>query len=299
MKSQQLGSILIQKISEFDSMLTPTSAAFPDLTAEEIARVKRWFDDPRLTNDPATAQLALSFHSFVVRTGKRTILIDTCNGNHKQRPPAIAMVHMLDRPDYMNNLARLGLSVADIDMVLCTHLHFDHVGWNTRLQDGRWVPTFPNAKYLFTRKDFEHFERTCLEEPVHGSAFIDSVLPIMAAGQAQLVDENHAMQFELGEGVWFEASPGHSAGSVVIHARSAGAHAVFSGDVMHHPLQLVRPSLFFPMADADVALATQTRERLIETYADTDTLICPAHFVEPTIGRIESDGDAFKMNFFT
>ena len=293
MQAYALGSITVHKITEFASMASPLAGALPAATSEDLRGVLQWLDDPFLSEDPAKAQCALSMHSFVVQSGRRNILIDACIGNHKPRQP-LDFVTGLERPDYLDNLSRAGLRPEDIDYVLCTHLHFDHVGWNTRLQDGRWVPTFPNAKYLFSRADYEDLDQHRDAVPLFGQAFEDSVLPVVAAGQAQLVDDGHALELELGQGVWFERAPGHSAGNCVIHARSGDAHGVFCGDVIHHPIQVHRPELCVVPGDADADLAARTRRKLIETYADTASVLMPAHFLDPTIGRIVSVGDGFR-----
>jgi glyoxylase-like metal-dependent hydrolase (beta-lactamase superfamily II) len=191
---------------------------------------------------------------------------------------------------YLEELGKAGVQPEEIDFVMCTHLHIDHVGWNTRLQDGRWVPTFPNAKYIFARKEYEFWEerdRSGAEGPVP-NVFDDSVLPVMEAGQAELVE----MDYQFDNGLWFEPAPGHTAGNVVINLKSGDATAVLSGDVMHHPLQLARPD-WSSRACEDHAQSARTRRALIERYADTPTLMCPAHFASPSMGHIVSRGDAF------
>lgn len=296
MEAHRLGRIVIEKVTEFDSLDMPASTVFPRLVREDLAALRRWFTDPRLTEEPETSRIGLSMHSFIVRTPGFNVLVDACNGNHKSRE-AIGPIHMLDRPDYLRNLAALGLTPEHIDLVLCTHLHFDHVGWNTRLENGRWVPTFPNARYLFSRRDFVHFEGVQDTDPVHGVAFRDSVLPVLEAGKAELVEQDFEMELGSGAHLRLEPALGHSAGSVFVHVHSAAHEAVFPGDVVHHPVQLAQPDLFMPFADEDAALATSTRKRFLEAYADTDALICPAHFIEPTVGRLQRDGTRFRMRF--
>jgi glyoxylase-like metal-dependent hydrolase (beta-lactamase superfamily II) len=296
MQAYSLGSITIHKVTEFAHLPTPLAASLPGVTAQDLIAARAWLQDPFLGEDLAAAQLALSMHSFVVQSGGRNILIDTCLGNHKPRQP-LDFAANLDRPDYLDNLARAGLRPEDIDYVLCTHLHFDHIGWNTRLQDGHWVPTFPNARYLFSREDYEDLLVNREAVPLFGRAFEDSVLPVVAAGQAEFVDDGHALDLELGRGVWFERAPGHSAGNCVIHARCGDARAVFCGDVIHHPLQVMRPELCVVPGDAEPELAARTRRRLIEACADTDTVLMPAHFLDPTAGRVASTQDGFRYNY--
>ena len=195
-----------------------------------------------------------------------------------------------DSLPYLADLAAAGVQPEEVDFVLCTHLHVDHVGWNTKLLNGRWVPTFPNAKYIFARKEYEFWEKRHVdgtEGPVP-NVYDDSVLPVMEAGQAVLVDMDH----QIDDGLWFEPAPGHTAGNVVLNLQSQGENAVLSGDVMHHPIQLVCPE-WSSRACEDRVQSAATRRALIERYADTDTLIAPAHFASPTMVYIISKGDAF------
>jgi glyoxylase-like metal-dependent hydrolase (beta-lactamase superfamily II) len=238
--------------------------------------------------EPETLKIVLNIQSYLLRTPRHTILVDTCVGNHKNRPGR-DMFHRLDLP-YLADLAAAGVQPEEVDFVLCTHLHVDHVGWNTKLLNGRWVPTFPNAKYIFARKEYEFWEKRHVdgtEGPVP-NVYDDSVLPVMEAGQAVLVDMDH----QIGDGLWFEPAPGHTAGNVVLNLQSQGENAVLSGDVMHHPIQLVCPE-WSSRACEDRVQSAATRRALIERYADTDTLIAPAHFASPTMGYIISKGDAF------
>jgi len=291
MQVQKIGALEVHKILEMEQA-APMTMGFPDLCAEDLARLRAWYTDVHLTGDPQTSQMNLSVHSFVVRCRGRNILIDACNGNHKTR--SIPFAHMLETP-YLERLAGAGFAPEDIHLVLCTHLHGDHVGWNTRLRNGRWAPTFPNARYVFTRPDVEYFGEH-RQEPFHGEAYLDSVLPIIEAGQAQIVETEHSVLTELDEGVWLSPAPGHSPGSCLIHAKSGGAHGIFSGDVFHHPVELVRPAMPF-FADHDPVLTGITRTQLFESYADTDVRFFPAHFAEPTVGWVRAHEDAFRFQF--
>ncbi|HVW68001.1 MAG TPA: MBL fold metallo-hydrolase [Steroidobacteraceae bacterium] len=291
MQIQTLGSFTVHKVLEVE-LPGPLKMAFSDVSTADLEELKSWYWDPFLSLAPETAQMQLSMHSFVLSGRGRNILIDTCLGNHKQRSGPFG--GGLDTP-YLARLAEAGFSPADIDVVLCTHLHADHVGWNTRLQDGRWVPTFPNARYVFTRPDVEHFSRQ-REEVFNAEAFADSVLPIIEAGQADIVETRHTLDRDLEHGVWLEEAPGHSPGSCAIHVRSGSAHGIFSGDLFHHPIELVRPSMHF-FADLDPVLTAQTRARMFEKFADTDTRFFPAHFIDPTAGRLLTRGRAFEYRF--
>ena len=291
MREVRLGELAINKIVEMVDGL-PISMVLPDIEGADLTRLKTWFWDETLSENPAKAMFTLSIHSYVVKVDGRNILIDACNGNHKTR--SIPMGHNLDTP-YLAKLAAIGLRPEDIDMVLCTHLHADHVGWNTRLIDGRWVPTFPNARYIFGRRDHDFYSKQT-HEPFHREAYLDSVLPVVEAGLADIVDEDIAVHRELGDGLWLESAIGHSPGSYVVHARRGGGGALFSGDVFHHPIQLVRPDLPF-FADEDPAQASATRIRLLGDHADRETIFFPAHFTGCSAGRVKRDGKAFRYEF--
>lgn len=292
MKTLRLGDMEVSKITESNGPPLPLTFAYPAVTDEQVAQTRLWFADEHLLPDRNVAQISLSTQSFIIRVGKRIVLVDACCGNDKER--AVPFASRL-ATDYLAQLSRLGLTPGDIDAVLCTHLHFDHVGWNTRLADGGWVPTFPNAQYYFTREDYEFFSAH-RDDPFHGPAFVDSVLPIVAAGQARLVETDHRIEHELDHGLWLEGTPGHSVGSCVVHAESAGRQALFSGDLFHHPLQLTHPSLVM-MADHDPTLAIRSRHRILEAHADRDTVFFPAHFPDPTAGRVVSHGAGFRYAF--
>ena len=228
----------------------------------------------------------------MVKTGHHTILIDSCLGNDKERPTR-PQFHRLRTP-YLADLAAAGVRPEQVDYVMCTHLHWDHVGWNTRLENGHWVPTFPNARYVMARREFDHWQGVQQrgEETPHRLAFEDSVLPVVRTGQSQLVDDDFALE----DGLWFEAAPGHTPGNVVIHARSRDDRAVFLGDVLHHQLQLAKPE-WSTAACTDRDLSRKTRIRLIEEHAEHGTRLLPAHFPAPTVGRIVRHASAYRYAF--
>jgi glyoxylase-like metal-dependent hydrolase (beta-lactamase superfamily II) len=270
-------------------------ALMPNVTPEYLANGRTWLGENFI--QPDADVVYLSVHSYVVRTPRRNILVDTCCGNDKQRASMPAW-HLLNTP-YLNELAAIGLRPEDIDIVLCTHLHADHVGWNTRLIDGRWVPTFPNARYVMNRDEYGHWRKAHDANPplpVTRGAFLDSVLPVVESGQAMMVSGDFHVDVELGDGVWLESAPGHTPGHVCVHAQSDGRHALLCADAVHHPIQLTYPHIV-TTADHDPAQATETRRRLFDRYADTDTILLPAHFPEPTAGRIVGHGDAFRFQF--
>jgi glyoxylase-like metal-dependent hydrolase (beta-lactamase superfamily II) len=278
---------------------------FDGMTAERFQELSR-FMDPRCGDLPA-GLVHISMHTFVLQTGALNILIDTCNGNDKKRTGIMAGMHMLSN-DYLGNLAKLGLKPEDIDVVLCTHLHSDHVGWNTRLENGVWVPTFPNARYLMSEADVTHYGNLPPDHPQYiltRESYDDSILPVLNSGQAELVRTGHVVEREIGNGVWMEGFPGHTPGNMVIHAQCGGhghgtghgsGHAIFSGDVFHHPAQIQDPRLHIN-ADNDLDAALQVRRHFIESFADTGTILLAAHFPEPTAGTIvrRDGGTTFKF----
>jgi glyoxylase-like metal-dependent hydrolase (beta-lactamase superfamily II) len=195
-------------------------------------------------------------------------------------------------------LARLcaaGAEREDIDMVLCTHLHADHVGWNTMLQDGRWVPTFPNAQYLFSRTDDAYWDKrrnpAMATDPRH-MAYDDSVLPVVQSGQAVLVDDG----YDVTSRITVEAAPGHSPGHVLFRLKDDGAQAAFCGDIIHHALQIYAPH-WTHMVDEWPADGVSSRRRLLETCAEEGALLFPIHFGAPHVTRIEDGPGGFSHRF--
>ena len=293
MQPIQLGRMRIHKVHEMDSPV-PLLSQLPGTTGEDMQRLLTWYDQPDEVNpDPEASFMTFSVHSWVIEIDGRTILIDTCCGNHKDR--ALPEVHQLDT-DYLGNLRRAGFEPGDIDMVMCTHLHFDHVGWNTRLDNGKWVPTFPNARYVFGRRDFEYFKTDPTGEELHNAAFVDSIVPVMEAGQGDIVDEDSVAHREIGDGVWLEPAFGHSPGCCTVNAQADGPPGIFWGDVIHHPVQLIRHDLPFAF-DTDGVAACNVRKATMERLADTDTLCFPAHFRRTSAGYVKRDGDAFRYEW--
>jgi glyoxylase-like metal-dependent hydrolase (beta-lactamase superfamily II) len=187
---------------------------------------------------------------------------------------------------FLPRLAAAGVNAEDVDYVMCTHLHSDHIGWNTQLRDGRWVPTFPKAKYIFAQKEWEQWER--LHARASQPQILDSVLPIIEARQAQLVSTDFALDDE----VWLESTPGHTEGHVSVHLASQDAEAVITGDCIHSPVQCLAPE-WIVRADVDPVLAGKTRRNFLERYCDSSVTVCATHFPEPSIGRITQRGNAF------
>ena len=287
----KLGELEIHRAIESEVPIFDTFTFFPDATREVVEANKDWLM-PRYI-DPKTIEVILCIQSYVIKTSHHTILVDTCVGNHKSRPARPSWQYK--RQPFIEELARVGVRPEEVDFVLCTHLHVDHVGWNTKLLDGRWVPTFPNAKYIFSRNEFElwaaRYEKgETVPVPL---VYEDSVLPIVEAGQAIIVEDTH----QIDDGMWLEPAPGHTPGHVMLNLKSGEETALMSGDVIHHPLQLIRPE-WSSRACEDPHLSAVSRTKMLERVADTNTLLCPAHFGSPTMGHVIShatDGFRYRL----
>ena len=276
MPQHPIGQIVIQRIVESICTAFEPLSFFPETSPDDWARHRTWMEPRAL--DPVSGNLVLPIQAFLVRTRRHTILIDTCVGHDKSRPQRLFW-HMKKFDTFLPRLAAAGVRPEDVDYVTCTHLHSDHVGWNTQLRDGRWVPTFPNAKYIFARSEWEGFEALHRKHPQ--PQFLDSVLPIMEARQAELVSGDFALDDE----VWLEPTPGHTPGHVCVHLASQGSEAILTGDCIHSPVQCVEPE-WIMRADFDPALARTTRRSFLERYCDSNVMVCATHFPEPSTGRI-------------
>ncbi len=281
--SFKIGDLTIHRIIEQEGAFLPALETLPGLTPEVLAENRHWLAPKALD---AQDTLIFCFQSYVVRTPHHTILVDSCIGNDKPRPTR-PQWNMKSDDRFMKGLAAAGLRVEDIDFVMCTHLHVDHVGWNTKLENGRWVPTFPKARYVFSEKEYNHWAGEHAKTPV--PTFGDSVLPIVEAKRAELVRDDH----QLGDHVRLMPTPGHTPGHVAIGFGRDGDDAVMPGDLMHSPLQTRYPELSARF-DTDMAQAARTRRSFLERYCDTKTLCCTAHFPSPSAGRIKRWDDGFR-----
>ncbi len=289
MKALQLGKIAIDVVVETPRVPMTFAEFLPDSTREALAAERNWLEPAFADLDQGVGFLA--FHSYLLRTPRGTVLVDACIGNDKDRGGHAAF-HRLNTP-WLENLRAAGVRPEDVDFVMCTHMHADHVGWNTRLIDGRWVPTFPKARYVFARTEYQHRRSAWQADGNAGNgAFADSVLPIEASGQAMIVDGD----YELDEYLRLEPAPGHTPGNVVVHAQSQGRRAVLSGDVIHHPIQVCYPE-WSALFCEDRMQSAQCRQAFVERHTDTATIILPAHFPAPTAGRIQRRGGRWRFDF--
>jgi glyoxylase-like metal-dependent hydrolase (beta-lactamase superfamily II) len=283
MQPVTIGNITVQRVEEMIWTISPRFL-FLDVTYDDFARHRDWLVPHFCAED---LKMRLSIHTFVVRTPQHTILVDTCIGNDRKRDVPL-WTNM--RTDYLQRLIASGVNPAEVDYVFCTHMHVDHVGWNTHLDNGTWVPTFPNARYLFHEKEWEFWKDT--KDDNQAEVMHDSVLPIVQAGLAVMVEADHVID----DGIRLEPTPGHTPGHCSVHLSSGGADAVITGDMIHHPAQIAEPH-WTSRVCWDKALAVHTRREFVHRYADTATLILGTHFAPPTALHIVSRGDAFRVRY--
>lgn len=270
----------------------PPEQYFTGFDREVLLREMAWLVPHHYI--PAKDQLITSVHSWLIRTPHHNILLDCCAGNHKDRHwwPRF---HQLDTP-FLSRLAQAGLQPEDIDIVLCTHLHADHIGWNTRLQDGRWVPTFPKARYLFSRQENDFWDLRqhpeAPDDPARHIAYRDSVLPVLEAGQATLIDGPHAIDDTL----LVQAAPGHTPGHILLKLLHPEGGGVFCGDVIHHPLQIYAPDWNTQFCQ-DPVQARATRRAVLSHCADSGALLFPTHFGAPHATAIVDDAGRFSARW--
>ena len=288
---RQVGEFEVKRVVESETPFIEPEVFLPDFSPDVLEANKDWLVPQYV--DPATGKIILAIQSYVVRTGRHTILVDACVGNDKPRPARPAW-HLAQFP-YLEEMGKAGVRPEEIDFVMCTHLHIDHVGWNTRLVDGNWVPTFPNAKYVFARTEFEFWqqarERTDNFNEVNKKTFDDSVLPIVDL--AEMIDGEHELIADL---VHLKPAPGHTPGSMILQLSSKKERALFTGDICHHPIQVYRPtwnSAYCELPDQAIA----TRHDILESCAAHRTLMLPAHFGPTHAGYVTCGIDGFGFAF--
>jgi len=275
------------EITRVEETRTKFDAAmfYPDLPRDTPARYASWLA-PYF--DIGTHSFPCIFQSFLVRHQKTTILIDTCFGNDKERPDFL-LAHRLNNP-YLDRLRAANCRPEDVDIVLCTHFHVDHVGWNTRLDNGRWVPTFPNARYIFSREEYSRFapENRTSEPPPFLDIFEDSVLPVIQSGQAEFVSGEQTVH----EFLTVLPTPGHTPGHIAIRAARGEDAGIFLGDVIHNPIQIAEPDLNSSFCELGPE-ARASRRRILDEAAEYNQLLIPGHFCAPHVGRVKAAGNGF------
>lgn len=287
--SFKAGDMLVHRIIEMECGFTPALEFLPQLTPAMLDESRPWMANPKALDEQD--RLILCFQSYIVQTGKHNILVDSCVGNDKDRP-ARPIWHQKQDTVFMDGLKKIGLSPDDIDIVLCTHLHVDHVGWNTRLENGRWVPTFPNARYLFSKieLDFWMLENDKATVP----PIADSVIPIVEAKRHDLITSDH----QISDLIRLIPTPGHTIDHYAVMLGRDGRDAVITGDLIHTPLQAKWTDLAMRI-DYDGIQSSATRRKFLESICDTDTLCCFAHFPTPSRGYVKPWGDGFRCEYVT
>jgi glyoxylase-like metal-dependent hydrolase (beta-lactamase superfamily II) len=278
-----IGDVTVTKIVELE-MAGGSRFLLPQATREAVLPIA-WLR-PHFADEEG--RLRLSIHSFVVETPDRRIVVDTCLGNDKT---GRKIPHWNDRDGpYLADMAAAGFPAESIDTVLCTHLHTDHVGWNTRKVDGRWVPTFPRSRYLMGRAEYQHWMNV-EDRPDTAGLMADSVTPIVEAGLADMVETNERICDEIS----LVPTLGHTPGHVSVMIQSRGEQALITGDFMHHPCQIAHPE-WSTLADSDPEQGIATRRRMFQRLAGTPVLILGTHFAGVTAGRLVVDGDSYRLD---
>jgi glyoxylase-like metal-dependent hydrolase (beta-lactamase superfamily II) len=281
MSEWRIGDLKVAKVLESEDLWKGHIIA-RDMTAENVLKEADWLL-PRFANEEG--RIRISFHSVVVESGGLRILIDTCVGNDKARD--FVRWNKQQWP-YLAELAKAGFPRESIDRVICTHLHIDHVGWNAMLENGRWVPTFPNARYLLSRREWDHWSQSRDEEIQR--IMDDSVRPVIDAGLVDWIEGGHQLTNEVAT----EFTPGHSPGHMAVRIASRGHEAVVTGDLIHHPIQCGHPE-WNSSVDFDPDQACATRRGFLARCAQERTTVVGTHFASPTAGRIVKRGEAFRF----
>jgi glyoxylase-like metal-dependent hydrolase (beta-lactamase superfamily II) len=281
MLTWKVGRVTITRILELELPIAydPAAPFMRDATPEAL-RAMPWLYPDFVTEEGA---LRLSFHALLVDAPGLRLVVDTCFGNDRARgmPGGAAL-----RTPFLAHLAEAGWSRESVNAVICTHLHADHVGWNTMLEHGRWVPTFPKARYLIGRKELEHWRANDRVAEVLG----DSVQPVIDAGLAELVETDHRLSPE----IWLEPTPGHTPGHVSVMIESDGERAMISGDFLHHPCQIAHPE-WRSGSDTDPDRAEATRHAVLDRVTNAPVLFIGTHFTAPTGGYIRGTGSSRRL----
>jgi glyoxylase-like metal-dependent hydrolase (beta-lactamase superfamily II) len=287
MRKWRIGGVTVTKIVELE-VTGGSRFILPQATRDAVLPIG-WLQ-PDFADE--LGRLKMSIHALVVatqrgKTGGRRIVVDTCLGNDKENR-RIPTWNKL-QTSFLADLAAAGYARETIDTVICTHLHVDHVGWNTMLADGHWVPTFPNARYLMGRVEYTHWTSEHEREDM-SAVLADSVTPVWDAGLVDLVETDHQICEEIG----LVPTLGHTPGHVSVRIASQGEEALITGDFMHHPCQIAHPE-WSSTADSDPAEAQRTRERMLTRLSNAPILVIGTHFAGRTAGHIARDGDAFRF----
>ncbi|MDH7974306.1 MBL fold metallo-hydrolase [Sphingomonas sp. AR_OL41] len=287
-----IGKIAVHRVEEWCGTFSPPAELFQGFREDTWDSHRDTFVPDYF--DPLSGKLVAVLQSWVLDTGEQRILFDTGAGNDKDRPDLPIFAHL--QTDFLGRLAAAGFQPEDIDTVVCSHIHVDHVGWNTRLIDGAWQPTFRNARYVLPVRDRDYWDPEVttagpgvIGRLVNGGMFEDSVRPILQAGRAEWADDG----FEVAPGLVLHARPGHTPGSTVMHVSSDGVEAMFVGDVVHHPAQIYAPEWNSAFCE-DADQARETRRQVLSEAADREALLIPAHFAGAHVARVVREGTGFR-----
>lgn len=278
----RIGKVTVTKVVELER--TGGTRFILPQAEPEIVKSRAWMR-PHFVDDDG--RLKMSIHALVIEVGTRRIIVDTCLGNDKQGRHVPTWNNL--QGTFLRDLEAAGFPRESIDTVMCTHLHVDHVGWNTMLVDGKWVPTFPNARYLMARSEFEYW-RDERDNDEQRAVFGDSVAPVFEAGLVDLVETDHRICDE----VRLVPTVGHTPGHCSVAIASDGEEALITGDFCHHPCQMAWPE-WAATVDFDQQQSTRTRREVFGRLAGTRTLVIGTHFAGASSGRVQRDGDGFKL----
>lgn len=282
MQTWKIGDVRITRLQEQEPIWKGTMV-LGDATSDNVKREGEWLSP--FVDD--TGKFRLSIHALLVESEGRRIVVDTCVGNDKKRPgfKDWSELHL----PFLAEFEKAGISRDSVDTVVCTHLHLDDVGWNTMLENGRWVPTFPKARYLMTRREWDHWSKY-EGSPDFKLPIEDSVQPVIDAGLTELVEPGLRLTGE----IWLESTPGHTPGHVSVRISSRGENAVITGDMMHHPIQIAHPDWVCAF-DTDPAMGVETRKKFVEHYCDQPVSVLGTHFAGPTGGHIVRRAGNFRF----
>lgn len=283
MQKWEIGEVTVTRIDEI-VLPVPYHEKYPFMAAATPDALKQipWLY-PNFVSEEGHLKLAI--HALLVQSPEKNILVDTCIGNDKPRK---ITANKALQTTFLQHLEDAGCPAEKIDSVVCTHLHVDHVGWNTRLEGDSWIPTFKNAEYLIGRVEYEHWSNS--DDADQLPVMSDSIDPIFSAGLAKLVETSH----KICEAVSLVPTLGHTPGHVSVEINSEGEKALITGDFMHHPCQIAQPDWTVHF-DVDSAAAVKTRKEMLASLADKSTLVIGTHFAHPTAGKLVSDGKAYRL----
>lgn len=295
----RIGDVQIWRVLESVTPFATVSWFFPTIDPDLLRQERPALEPHGLRHDPETGEdwILLPIQAFLVRTPASLILVDACVGNDKTLP-SLDFWHQNRSGRFMAALAAAGATPADVTHVMCTHLHVDHVGWTTTLQDGQWVPTFPNAHVLATQADLDHARNAAESRPdgTAGLVWRESIAPLLQASRFDIVPPDHRLDAH----VRLRSTPGHTPGHVSVEIIAPNAPAppgvaaggTITGDMIHSPIQVAAP-LLSSRVDADPALAARTRQAFVQEAADTGRLILATHFPLPSAGHIRERSQGF------